>query len=75
MQSDASRSALAVCLTLFASLLTISNPASAHIAGAGSARATYDFNSGWRLVVGDPKGAEQVDFDDASWKPVTLPHA
>jgi hypothetical protein len=39
------------------------------------ARVKYDFNSGWRLLVGDPRGAESPDFDDSSWKPVTLPHA
>ena len=38
-------------------------------------RAAYNFNPGWKLVVGDPAGAEAPDFDDAAWKPVTLPHA
>lgn len=33
------------------------------------------FNDGWRMAVGDPAGAERVDFDDAAWKPVTLPRA
>lgn len=40
-----------------------------------SERATLDFNAGWRLLVGDPAGAQEADFDDASWKPVTLPRA
>ncbi|MGC4072954.1 MAG: DUF4982 domain-containing protein [Nibricoccus sp.] len=35
----------------------------------------FDFNPGWRLQVGDPSGAQSVEFDDASWTPVTLPHA
>ncbi|RZA33485.1 MAG: DUF4982 domain-containing protein [Lysobacteraceae bacterium] len=38
-------------------------------------RAQYDFNPGWKLLVGDPAGAAQPTFDDAAWKPVTLPRA
>jgi beta-galactosidase len=38
-----------------------------------SARTTYNFNSDWRLFVGDPQGAETVSFDDSSWKSVTTP--
>jgi beta-galactosidase len=38
-------------------------------------RVTANFNPGWKLFVGDPSGAETPAFDDASWKPVTLPHA
>lgn len=49
--------------------------AAARAASESAERATYNFNPGWRLFVGDPAGAEQVDFDDSSWKPVTLPHA
>ena len=56
-------------------LLLMPHIAVAHIAGEGSQRATYDFNAQWRLLVGDPKGAENADFDDSAWKPVTLPHA
>lgn len=38
-----------------------------------SPRAKYNFNSDWRLFVGDPAGAERADFDDAAWKSVTTP--
>jgi beta-galactosidase len=38
-------------------------------------RATYDFNPGWRLLVGDPPGAQAPDLPDAAWLPVTLPRA
>ena len=41
------------------------------ISAAG--RTTYNFNSDWRLFVGDPHGAETVSFDDSSWKSVTTP--
>lgn len=34
-----------------------------------------NFNSGWRLHVGDAVDAVKPDFDDSRWKPVTLPHA
>lgn len=38
-------------------------------------RAVYNFNPGWKVLPGDPAGAEQPGFDDAAWKPVTLPYA
>ncbi|MFT3867382.1 MAG: DUF4982 domain-containing protein [Nibricoccus sp.] len=38
-------------------------------------RATYDFNPGWKLLVGDPANASAQAFDDSQWKPVTLPRA
>jgi beta-galactosidase len=40
-----------------------------------SPRATFNFNPGWNLFVGDPATAATPEFDDATWKPVTLPHA
>jgi beta-galactosidase/beta-glucuronidase len=40
-----------------------------------SQRVKYNFNSGWRLFVGDPAGAETPGFDDSGWKEVTTPHA
>ena len=40
-----------------------------------SGRAKYNFNSGWKLFVGDPRGAEAPGFDDSAWKDVTLPRA
>ena len=35
----------------------------------------FNFNPGWKLLTGDPQGAEAASFDDSGWKPVTLPHA
>ncbi len=46
-----------------------------HALAAEAPRAVYDFNPGWRLLVGDAPQAADRDFDDASWKKVTLPHA
>ena len=42
---------------------------------AQSGREKYNFNSDWKLFVGDANGAENVDYDDANWKNITLPHA
>lgn len=41
----------------------------------GQVRAKYNFNSQWRLHVGDVATASQNKFDDDTWQQVTLPHA
>lgn len=38
-------------------------------------RKKYNFNSEWCLWVGDMPAARCPDFDDKTWKKVTLPHA
>lgn len=55
--------------TLFFSLFLLSAFA------AAAQRTRYNFNPGWKVFVGDAKGAEAGDFNDASWKTVTLPYA
>lgn len=40
-----------------------------------AARARYNFNPEWRVLVSDPAGAEKADFEDKGWKRVTLPYA
>ncbi|PTN05921.1 DUF4982 domain-containing protein [Mangrovibacterium marinum] len=42
---------------------------------AQGSRHTYNFNPDWKLFIGDAEGADQVGFDDSSWKNVTLPYA
>ncbi|MGZ5189607.1 MAG: glycoside hydrolase family 2 protein [Flavisolibacter sp.] len=42
---------------------------------ANSQRTKYNFNSDWKVFVGDAKGAELPDFNDAAWKSITLPYA
>jgi beta-galactosidase len=32
------------------------------------------FNSDWKFFLGDTPGAEKVNFNDKSWKPIDLPH-
>ena len=38
-------------------------------------RQKLNFNSGWRLQVGDVAEAEKPEFDDSQWQRVTLPYA
>ena len=38
-------------------------------------RAEFTFNDGWRMATGEIAGAEAPGFDDAAWKPVTMPRA
>ena len=45
------------------------------INGYAAERKKYNFNSEWRLQVGDFPQAKKLDFKDSSWKQVTLPHA
>ncbi len=37
-------------------------------------RTTESFNSGWKFYLGDAPGAENSEFDDASWRKLDLPH-
>jgi len=38
-------------------------------------RSTYNFNSSWKVFIGDTAAAKEAAFNDAAWKPVTLPWA
>lgn len=40
-----------------------------------SERKKYNFNSEWKLRIGDFPKAKGTKFDDSKWKQVTLPHA
>ena len=59
-------------IQIFVALICVSLSA---LANGTSPRTKYNFNSGWKLFVGDPIGAEQPGFDDSSWRDVTLPRA
>lgn len=39
-----------------------------------AAAESLDFRKDWRFTKGDPTFAEQIDFNDASWSSVRLPH-
>jgi beta-galactosidase len=38
-------------------------------------RYKYNFNQDWKMWVGDDSAAAQTQYNDTSWKSVTLPHA
>ncbi|MDP4261264.1 MAG: DUF4982 domain-containing protein [Bacteroidota bacterium] len=40
-----------------------------------SPRIKYNFNPGWKMMTGDDANASAVQYDDARWKDITLPHA
>jgi len=42
---------------------------------AQNQRVTYNFNPGWKLLIGDALEAEAANFDDQNWKEITLPYA
>ena len=42
---------------------------------AQNQRLKFNFNSDWKVKVGDTTGAEKRDFNDAAWRAVTLPYA
>ena len=44
-------------------------------AAKAAERMKYNFNPGWKIMVADPSGAEEADFNDRNWPSVTLPHA
>lgn len=45
------------------------------LAAAPALAVETPFNDGWRMATGDLQGASDTAFDDAAWKPVTLPRA
>lgn len=41
---------------------------------AAQPRRIESLDEGWRSTLGDPRGAEQVRFDDSAWTTVRIPH-
>lgn len=39
-----------------------------------STERSVDFNGGWSFKLGDVSGAQNRDYDDESWRKLTLPH-
>ena len=54
-------------LTLFFALLP-------NHSTAADARLTMNFDSNWSFLKADATDAEQVQFDDAGWRKLDLPH-
>ncbi|QBE66808.1 glycoside hydrolase family 2 protein [Pseudoduganella lutea] len=59
----------------FGASLLVCAAVAGHALPAHAARTVYNFNPGWRLAVTDTPEAIRPAFDDATWKPVTLPRA
>jgi beta-galactosidase len=38
-------------------------------------RVKYNFNPGWKVFLGDDSTASQTNYNDATWKNITLPYA
>ncbi len=62
---------LALICLLFLVALTVN----AEINSPDNSRRKFNFNPGWKVQIGDPNGAEKVDFNDTIWKNVTTPYA
>jgi hypothetical protein len=59
---------------LFILFLCVFPGACGLLAQTGSGRAKYNFNSDWKVFVGDTN-ASASGFEDGTWKKVTLPYA
>ena len=44
------------------------------LATLDSVATTLNFNPNWAYQLGDVANGEQVDLDDSTWVPVTIPH-
>ena len=47
---------------------------SGELSGVTGPHADILFDFGWKFLRGDIDGAEAMDFDDASWRLIDLPH-
>ena len=45
------------------------------VTASATDRKKYNFNSDWRLAIGDMQQADQTGYDDSRWQTVTLPYA
>jgi len=48
--------------------------APAATAAPGPARTTLSFDPGWQFLKDDAQGAEAPDFNDSSWRAISVPH-
>ena len=68
---------LATCCalaTLIAGLPISTSPRTVIGSAPARARITTSFDSEWRFLKGDSDGAEEPDFDDATWRKLDVPH-
>jgi beta-galactosidase len=60
---------------LFVSFFVFLSLANALTSRAQSVREKFNFNSDWKMQVGDRGGNELVNVDDSGWQKIGLPHA
>ena len=63
------------CALLFLVLVAFGLLPALCVGQPSASRIKYNFNSDWRVLVGDPQGADRPEFDDSQWKRVTTPYA
>ncbi len=56
-------------------ILLVFNLCIAFSQAGSSPRTRYNFNQSWVMFVGDDSLASNIEYNDATWKPVTLPRA
>jgi beta-galactosidase len=61
---------------VLATLLSMSSTAQHTVSGrvSSSPRSITLFDANWKFIKEDPKDAEKVDFNDAAWRALNLPH-
>ena len=67
-------SVLFFCLFTFLPLQALPTSVAGLYPLEGSGRVIYNFNEGWRFMLGDAEGAERTTFDDSKWEVVCAPH-
>src|ERR1700753_2786201 len=55
-------------------LLSLSFIALLFVSKGFAQRTTVDFDKGWHFNLGDVKGGETTDFNDATWRMLDVPH-
>lgn len=61
-----------VYLIVLVSLALLGGAANFHVSAADPR--AVSFNDGWRFMLGDSAAMSSPDFDDSSWRRLTLPH-
>ncbi|GAA4496864.1 beta-galactosidase GalB [Hymenobacter ginsengisoli] len=60
------------CLLSLLFLLLSARPGT--VAAQAGPRQVVSFDKGWKFYLGDEAAAKDAQFDDARWRPLTLPH-
>ena len=66
--------ALGLSMTAIVALADAPTNAPASTPASVPARSTISFDPGWQFLKDEAKGAEAPDFDDSSWRAISVPH-